>query len=78
MRSSALRRLAAAALGWLLVAPWARAGTVQVDVSFDGLNARRLAGVPLFLLRDVSGFSWRNIPGVTDGRRDRTTSDPVR
>jgi polygalacturonase len=47
-------------------------------IRFEGLRAARTAGVPLFTLRDVRGFSVLGSPGFPDTRRDavRTESLP--
>ena len=39
-------------------------------IRFDGLRAARTAGVPLFTLRDVRGFTVLGSPGLPDTRRE--------
>ena len=47
------------------------------DVVFDGARARRTAGVPLFVLRNVTDFTVRNTAGVPDTRKEKAERETL-
>ena len=47
------------------------------DVVFDGARAKRTAGVPLFVLRNVTDFTVRNTAGVPDTRKERAERETL-
>jgi hypothetical protein len=46
-------------------------------IRFDGLRAARTAGVPLFTLRDVRGFSVVGSPAFPDTRRETVKAESL-
>ncbi|HEX6625768.1 MAG TPA: hypothetical protein VF064_18775, partial [Pyrinomonadaceae bacterium] len=47
------------------------------DVVFDGARAKRTAGVPFFVLRNVTDFTVRNTNGLPDTRKEKAERETL-